>query len=474
MKQKNLLVIMGAVVAALAVGLAVLLLNPPKADDGGLVIYDTAPSNIQTIEVENGFGRYTVRAEGEGYHVHDIPAELVDHDTFMLLMNSSSNVKAKQLVEEKPDDLALYGLDAPMARVKVTYKQGKSLELALGKVETVGGGVYFQAGGGGAVYLMDTYKALSFTSAAANYISRNVTEPLALSSPLSAVLDASFIGGGLQAPVVVQSVSAGGEVLAREALSYGAVTHLVRLGDDTFELDQTYGIEVLGSLLGIRAKTVEAYNCSPEQVAAYGFGTPWLQAEFDLMNNMDGEVYRLLLSVVPIEDGEYLIRRNEEDIIYRVPQQAFMQIDPGKMMMRWYMTPLIMDLSGVTVTGGGQTLDFEISGETNAEKQASLNGAPMDMALYRKFHRLLTSASNDGERLEAPQVAGQPLLVIEYRYNDPEKAPDRVEFYPGEVRKVTVVVNGNPIEYGMREMFVTRALEACKAVLAGEDFEENW
>lgn len=470
--RTRLVALLGGVVAALALTLALLLLNPPAQTNPALLLREGDITEIISVNIQNTHGAYTVTAKDGGYEVFDIPAPLVDYERFLLLMNDCATLKALRVVDENPTDLALFGLDKPQATLHVEYLRGAPFDLRIGNTEPVSGNVYAEHGG--RVYLIKQPYAQSYLNPARALISPYVTEPLALSSPLSAVLDATFTGGPLAQPVVLQAVVSTNEDLVREATSFGAASHLVRVGNDTFELDQTYGVEVLGSLLGIQAQDIVAYNCTAEQFAEHGFNKPWMQVAFQLMNNTEGKVQNLQLTIVKQAEDQYLMRRGEEDVIYQVGSLPFLGIDPGPLMMRWYLSPLILDLDSVSVTLPETTLDFQISGEANADKQATLNGQPMEIETFRKFYRLLTSASHDGALLDAPAPTGQPLLTVQYTYLDKAKQPDLIQFYAADARKIIVVLNGNMVEYGLREMYVTRLLEAATALQTGTDFEENW
>ena len=550
-------ILLGAIAAALAFVFIMLKINPPGRETQEIIIRQGEPGDIRRLLIQNGFGEFEIRYTGEGYEVHDIPAPLVDYDRFMELMEFCATPRANKLAarpasgvnadkdmangasdvagvsmandasdvagigmangagdgvgEEAGNGFGAYGLETPAATVSVQYVSGPDLTFYIGGFEPVSKSVYFNVAGNRSVYLMDTKIAADFLCPPKGYISLDVTESSAFTSPLSAVIDASFFGGGLERPVVIESVAYGGEELKRLALSYGAASHLVHLGDDTFELDQTYGIQVLGSLLGITAADIEAYNCTNDELFGMGILTPWLYIDFDLavsnygnadaggdsveygggadagvdvggggssggVGGYEGNAFNLRLSVVPLGDGKYLVRRNAEDIVYITDKLAFMSIDEEKLMNRWYLSPMIMDLSGVSASVSGFDLNFELGGESNAGRTVKLNAENFDITVFRKFFRLLTSASNDGELLSDSDLNVDALVtVIEYRYLDPLKPPDRIEFYMGPgTRKLIAVVNGKPVKYGIRSMFYTRVTEACYAILDGKDFDADW
>ena len=464
-----------AAVAALALILFVIKIIPsPTASGTEIVFREGEPGDISFISIQNAYGLFEVRSEEDGYTVHDIPARHVDYDRFVKLMGDLAAPRAKGVAAEKPADRSVYGLDTPRAEVAVQYKSGPDFKLYIGDVEPVGKSVYFSVQGNSAVYLMDAAVAANMTCAPKDFIDRRVTEELTFASPLDAVINAAFIGGGLERAISIVSVMHGGEEIRRAALSFGAATHLVHTGDDVLKLDQTYGIKMLGALTGIVAKDVEAYNCTSERLEAMGFGTPWMIADFSVIIDDGGSISNYTLFFLPADSGEYLVKLGGEDVVYRVERPDFMDIDPGRLTARWFLTPFIMDLRGVRVVAGDNCLNFKLSGKSNADRKVALDGVDFDMKKFRKLFRLLTGASNDGESLTAAYGGTEPIVSVEYEYSNGLKDNDIIEFRRGPPRRLAVSVNGKQVSYGMRDAYAKRVSEACAAILNGEDFDINW
>jgi hypothetical protein len=229
----------------------------------------------------------------------------------------------------------------------------------------------------------------------------------------------------------------------------------------------------LGALLGIASSDIADYNCTKEELSAFGFDSPYMKVDFNLKNGLDAPVVPYTLAFVKNGEGTYYMTCNDNGVVYAVPELPFLKLDYKQMQLRWFLSPLIMDLGSIQVTTPSETLTFEIKGKTNAEKAVTLNGEPFDIERFRTFYKLLTSASNDGESIPEDFLGSAPLLTVEYRYLDSAKEPDVLKIYEGDTRRVYAEVNGIT-EFGMREMFVTRVLEACSAIRTDETIEVNW
>ncbi len=115
--------------------------------------------DITRIEIQRP-GSETTRVEkgSDGVWRITSPEPLPgDKDAISSLVSSAASVNADKVVEEKPEDLAVFGLKEPRARVVITLKDGKTRTLLLGDDAPVGGGGYAQVDGDIQVYLLTSW-----------------------------------------------------------------------------------------------------------------------------------------------------------------------------------------------------------------------------------------------------------------------------------------------------------------------------
>lgn len=468
-KQLRLVIIAAVLVAALG-AIALILLQPDTSSDP-LAFRDSAPTDIRSVHIQNASGSFDINAEGDGYTTDDIPPELLDMEEFISLMTYAGAVNAKQSVDNAPSDLSLYGLDNPAAAVDIAYNDGSTLSLTIGSAEPISGNYYFTVDGKPTVYLIEAARCAPFLQAKKDYIDDMVTPSDQMSSPLSAILDVTFTGGPLDEPVSIRAVTGGDPEISRIASSFGAPTHLV-MAKGKHELDQTYGVDLLGSLLGITATEIVGYGYTPQQIADFGFSSPSMQADFDLKTGANAEVVHYALTLLE-KDGAFYITCNGNGVIYRIDRPLFYSIQYDKLPVRWFLSPLMIDVSSVELSTNGQTYAFNITGKTNADKQVTCNGAPMDIERFRTFYQLLISAASDGILIDEAVPDGEPLLTLTYRYLDEEKAPDVMKLYKGATRRVYVEVNG-AMEFSMEEAYLTRVQAAAAVIMTDQPFETEW
>jgi len=470
-KQTRLVLIVVVVVLLLGAASAVLLLSPAKTRDKSTTFTDYPPTDVKKVSIRNTYGTMNVAFTGEGYEVDDIPAPLVAIQNFMDMLGYCGNLVSISTVGAPSKDMRLYGLDAPLAQVEISYANGKFATLTVGSREVVTGNYYCTVSGSPDIYLFGKVRVECFLQPKSGYLDHMVTPKLAVSSPMTALGDVTFTGGPLAQPVAIRAVSGKDPQVTLDALSFGAATHIVR-GNGVYELDQTYGVDVLGGLLGIKANGVAGYNLTDGQIAAFGFDHPTMQAEFDLKNGTDAPLTHYKLTVL-VKDGKCYMTCNDNRVIYEVPAPSFLNIEYGKLCVRWFLSPMLMDISGISIETEGKAYDFAVTGDTNDTKRVTLNGRELDIERFRTLYKLLTSAAHDGTLLDNPSVGGEPELTLTYTYLNPDKKPDVLKLYKGDVRRLYANLNG-VTEVAMREMYLTRVRQALSDIWTDREIVTDW
>ena len=483
--MKNLItfVIIGAVVTAvLAVIFIVLLRNPAEPSSDIIVFASGEATDLRSVAVSNQYGDFYFHFDAEegGYVTDDIPAYLVDVDVFVEFMARSSQLAALRAIAPGAYELHETGFDNPSASVQIEFFDGSIFDLTIGVMERVSGNYYALVSGTGIestmdrdyIYIIPQSLAQQFLLPKTQVITRYLTPQLMLSSPLSAIRDISFAGSALSQPVLIRSVTGDDNETALAAKSFGTATHIV-YGGSHYQLDQSYGIEVLGSLFGIRGD-IAGYDLNDEDFAALGFDTPYMIIQYDMVNDMTGDSIPMLLRIAPAEDGRFYATINDICAVFVIDHKPFIDIQFERLPLRWFLTPMLMDLSAILVSTPNGSHHFEIDNTNSRDPVITYEGQELDTTLFRTFFRLITSASHDGTYLGAlPHPAGDPLLRISYVYSLPEKNNDILELYPGETRRVNVYVNGAG-EFAMRDLFAQRVAEGLENLLLGLPIEEQW
>jgi len=479
MKSLTRITVIGlAVVAGLALVYLFLLITEPDSDSTGRIVFISGePTDVQSVTVRNAYGEFSFfyDFDEDGYVLDDIPPYIADIEVFFDFMANAANISAVRQISSSDTVHQDLGLSEPSAEVEILLFDRSFLHLKIGGVERISGNFYASVGGFDGVYIIPRTVGQQFQLPKTQIISRLVTPPLAVSSPLSAIRDITFNGGSLQHPVTILITTGGNESTRLAAMSFGAATHIMH-GAGVYQLDQTYGVHILGSLFEIEAVQVVGYDLSREEVAAFGFDTPYMSIDYDMINGVDADLRHMRLRIVEADDGLYYATLEDSSIVYLIRREAFLDIEYERLPVRWFLTPLIMDLSAVIVSTSDKQFRFEIDNTDPLDPTITYNSQTIDNTLFRSFFRLLTSAAHDDVYLgllPSPSPGSQPLIRITYEYSDPGKAPDLLALYRGEARRANVFINGVG-EFAMKDLFAERVLEGCVNLIAGSPIEENW
>jgi hypothetical protein len=452
---------------------ALLLLRPEQeqaaAEGGTLAAF--AVDDVEEIRVKNRHDEFSVLQEEGGFLLADLPMEQVNAEYLFLLLEESARVEYLALVSEGEGETALYGFDDPEATVAIRYRDGSALSLVFGAEEPVSRGRYFTGGGGKQIYLMDRSRTVRFLQPLKNFINYEIVPPRAYPSPLEAIRYLRLSGQAFPRPIVITAVEEDSEEDMRIAASFGAASHLIR-SPVLHEIDQKECVEVFSSLTGLLNIEVFGYNLGDGELADLGFDKPWVVAEYDYRRSKEEPPLPIVLRVARSREG-YLLVRDDQRVVHRIEDKAFVSTAYEKLAMRWFLTPFVTDLKAIRIELGGESRLIRLSGEDNASLKADLDGKPLDTGLFRKFYRLLISASNDGVLLEPPPQPGPPLLIVTFVYRDEKKRDDTMLFSRGSLRRLNVTVNG-VTEFSILERYLASVAAALEALAEGRDFSTDW
>jgi hypothetical protein len=440
-----------------------------QEEAGGGFLKDLTINDIGEIRIRNRYSQFSLWQEEGGFILADLPPEQVNAEYLFLLLDEASRVEYAALVSEGPGEP--YGFDDPEAEADILYTDGSALSLVFGAEEPVSRGRYFMTGEGGRIYLMDRSRVVRFLMPLKNFINYEIVPPRAFPSPLSAVKNLRLSGGAFPRPIVITEVREDSEEDMREAASFGAASHLIR-SPALHEIDQRECIEVFSSLTGLLNIEVFGYNLGEEELAACGFDRPWAVAEYDYLRS-EGEAPLHIVLRVARHGEDLLLIRDGQRVVHRIENKAFISTSYEKLAMRWFLTPLVTDLESIRIELGEARHLIRLSGEDNRSLEAALDGRPLDIDAFRKFYRLLISASNDGVLLEQPVREGPPLLALSFSYRDRKKKDDAMVFSPGSLRRLHVTVNG-VTEFSILERYLTVTAAALESLKEGRDFSVDW
>jgi hypothetical protein len=161
-----------AVVVLAAIGGGVYWTNKHKADEAKKPAASAAdtPKVISIPEdqfkeikiAKQGADPTIVSKTGDKWSLTLPKALPADQDAVSSMVTSLASLNADRLVEEKPGDLAPFGLTTPREQVTITKKDGKTTTLDIGDDSPVGSGVFAKLEGDSRVFVIPTYTKSNF------------------------------------------------------------------------------------------------------------------------------------------------------------------------------------------------------------------------------------------------------------------------------------------------------------------------
>ncbi len=114
--------------------------------------------DITKVEIRHRDGETTrVERDASAWKITSPEALPADAEAITALVSAVATLNADKVVDEKPSELASFGLMQPASTVTVTLKDGKTRTLKLGDDAPVGGGAYTQVDGDARVFTIASF-----------------------------------------------------------------------------------------------------------------------------------------------------------------------------------------------------------------------------------------------------------------------------------------------------------------------------
>ncbi|HWT74810.1 MAG TPA: DUF4340 domain-containing protein, partial [Mobilitalea sp.] len=126
--------------------------NPP--DLLSLAKVDT--TKVNTVHFTNQSADMTLVLDNKEWKSKDEPDRPINQNNVKNMLNLVSEVRAIKVVNEKPDNLADYGLATPVETLQVTQADGTTLSIKVGNEAATQNGYYAQVNDDSKVYLVAT------------------------------------------------------------------------------------------------------------------------------------------------------------------------------------------------------------------------------------------------------------------------------------------------------------------------------
>lgn len=421
-KNRTLLLMLGVLVlvSALCFGAYQWLKEPTETEEReeeiSVPVFKADPEDLERMMITSAEESFAFVKEGELWQVEDRADFPLSQAKVSNLAFAMTSIEAEELLDENAEDTSAFGLTAPSATLRLSFKDGTEKQFAVGNRVLSGTSYYFSEAGGAMVYLMSNAAVTTLTQPLRYYHDDRLFEV-----DVTTLTSMRVLRGG----------SLAYEIAYDPAEGTAAMTAPYQKAVDM----EQFGTMVLDAI-GENLEVMDIIDTSGE-LAEYGLDTPAYGVE---IVSGDGIVSSFELGK---ESGMVrFVKLRGMDTVFSVPVEAFAFVgQPAKVFLDPYVkTHTLSDLSRIEVVRPSGTKVMEVTRKDDAEA-FTIDGKEAEDAKFREAYRYLIGIYAEDFDAEAPSLSGEPSLMIRYVFADGR--PDSVvAYYPLDARHYRVKVDG--------------------------------
>ena len=356
------------------------------------------------------------------------------------LTTDISNLFADRIIDEKPTDLAQYGLKPPKAVATGTFLDGTQNTVYLGDKAPGSGTYYLQVKGDPRVYTVQMYDAEHFKWTANDLRSKTITPALNYDEVTYLRLEernGTVIEAKEKTPDENKSYQLGfGKYLLTRPYPYPR-------GIDTEKQDQ-----LLKAPQGIAIESFAAD--APADMGKYGLARPWGQA---LVRDKSSGITFLFGAQKNDTETYFMIKGQATVFTVMTSSLAFMDTKPFDIVDKFIFIPNIDEVDRVDITAAGVTHVLAITrtvvkaahvGEEDKVTPAySMDGKPAKEEYFKKFYQSVIGLQADGE--VSRQVPDRPDVTMQYTMNKGPSKTVTVDYAPYDRDFYAIFMDGKSV-----------------------------
>ena len=486
MKKNIKLIIICAVVVVLLAGVAVFLkLTAPETEEevkeeevSSRLLYDKDPLSVATLTITNDSGTYELTRFGEGdeaiWGVMEFANLPVDGNVISNLVEKSATMTSQQLVVENPEDISIYGLDAPSAEVTVEFSDsaGTVKKLAIGNTTPDERQRYFMLDGEPKVYTALNSAVSCFLNDKHDVIARTVY------SAKQAADENDTTNYTLINKLTIE----------RPDLDYDFVIEYDKRQDDPDritgnmsnhvltspvfrDINPDKSTDVISGIFGLTASNLGILNPDENDFETLGLNDPAAKFHFEING---GDTVDITVGVEAYdEDGSKMGRFVYVDgisIIYIFTEDSlpWLKVKPLDIVTTMIASHYIYDLDVFDIETADKKMSFSFTGNDSDTFAAKLDGKDIDTDRFRTFYQFILRIPSD--ELYFEETDAEPRLTITISSSTGQ---DVIEFIPDQNRKSVIRVNGKT-SYKCAAAYVDRLIKNMELFENGEDIVSDW
>ena len=396
--------------------------------NGKGTLVDYVPAKIKQIDIENQSGTYTVTSytpttveTSSGATETKTEATvytLVGYEDFELqkgktddIANDAASMEFTKIAQLNCKNLKDFGLDKPVAQVKVMYTDDTSALFYVGSNAPGDTGTYVKFGDSDTVYLVDSDSVDGFLI--------NLLDMFSLEINKSVTDD----DNANPSQIKLSGKAYGDDIILKPNNSKEVSSSYIIASNDNLYASETEAALVTGTIRGLYAQSVVCVNPSDSQLEQYGLKTPYAALEATYPDT----TIKLYSSKVS-DDGTVFLTDDNKKLIYQIASSSVSWVVTSgeKLINENLFVPAYDYLSAITVELDGKKYKFDISKTTEQQEdedgnttdvdvyEITCDGKSIDSTNFRVFYQNLTSLKNKGA---TSKKGSNQELAVTYSYS---------------------------------------------------------
>lgn len=518
-KQIKSIVGLGAVLAVLGSGLAILKFTGSDKDDtsssssveapteaaaegaGIILVEDSsappvslaeapkegehthyAEGKIKELRVKNKDGEFTVipaETDSEGgvkYTIKGYEDVAMDKNMVGTLVNNVVGITSEAVIEEHCKDFAKFGLEDPETTGELVYESGNVRKFYVGVDNpAVENAVYFRVDGSDSVYTVRRSALANYSYSPDYFVSRILVEkpeedPVVRKLTIERDdIDYNFV---IKYGEYADDAKAGG----------GSATHVLAEPTSAY-LDVETSVEATNGLFGFRAADVYAAHCTEEDIKNAGLDDPFCRVTVEA----DGDI-NLVLLVSEAYTGEDNVKMRRimlegGNVIYTAEDEKVLwaNVTPIQISSRLVVANKVWNIDKISFNAGDKKNSFAIdlkddtmdrSKATTEDFNVTRNGEAFNAERYRQLYAFLVQSCAEEYALKESVPAGEPMVSVSY--NDCYiNESHTVEFYDYSAMTSLIVFDGKP-KFFCAKSYAQTLADNVGRLDTGEEYVTTW
>ena len=364
-----------------------------EGETGKVLIMSSSVDYVETVEVTNENGRYTLLRDETGtWGVKEYPGVPVESVSIESAVYGFVNLYALEEIE-MPENLSDYGFDNPRAKITISMKDGTKREFALGNKVTGGRGDFFLDSVNNKSYVVSIYMSDSMLKTPESYRKAKL---------------ASVTADDVASLIITNSN--GKIVIGMEESNYSSEPVLVMTHPKHMNLDETLATSILETIQDI--SVVKYVEDGPSDLAKYGLLNPSVQVE---IGTKDAN-YKLSFGD-KTDTGTVYTMLDGMDFVFTFDPSMYdecVNVTAYNLMNKFVNIVNISEVKSITVEGKGKYHKLEIKGGDDFY----IDGSAALAESFRKTYQSIIGIKGSG--LAVNSIVSPVEYTVVFEYNNGE------------------------------------------------------